>query len=88
MNIENYFIESIGLIAAVCTTFSFLPQIIKLYKTRETEGISVGMYCIFILGVALWLMYGFLLHSPSLMLANFFTLLFALCVLIMKLKWS
>lgn len=79
-------IEWIGLIAACCTTFSFLPQIIQIYKTRVTEGISLGMYLVFSTGVFLWLVYGIFLGSLSLILANSVTLILALSVLFMKLK--
>lgn len=80
-------IEFIGLVAACCTTFSFLPQIIQIYKTRVTTGISLGMYLIFSTGVLLWLIYGLFLKSPSLIIANSLTLVLAISVLIMKLKW-
>lgn len=79
--------ELIGLTAAFCTTFSFVPQVVQIYRTRLTQGISLGMYIIFSLGVALWLIYGILMHSPSLVIANSITLILALSVLIMKIKW-
>jgi len=81
-------IEFIGLLAACCTTFSFLPQIIQIYKTRVTEGISIGMYLIFSTGVLLWLIYGLFLASPSLIIANGLTLVLAVSVLVMKLLWK
>lgn len=81
-------IELIGLLAACCTTFSFLPQIIQIYKTRVTDGISIGMYLIFSTGVLLWLIYGLFLNSPSLIIANGLTLVLAVSVLIMKLIWK
>lgn len=81
-------IEMIGLLAACCTTFSFLPQIIQIYRTRVTKGISLGMYLIFSTGVLLWLIYGIFLASPSLVIANGLTLILAVSVLIMKLMWK
>ena len=79
--------EAIGLTAAFCTTFAFLPQVVQVYRTRVTQGISLGMYIIFSIGVFLWLVYGFLIESPSLIIANSIMFLLALSVLIMKIRW-
>lgn len=76
----------IGLAAAVLTTLSFLPQVLRSLRTRDTRGISLGMYSVFTVGVALWLVYGLLLHDLPITLANAVTLLFALVVLILKLR--
>lgn len=80
--------EIVGLIAAFCTTFAFIPQVVQLYKTRVTTGISLGMYFIFTTGVFLWLIYGLILSSPSLIIANSLTFIFALSVLVMKWMWK
>lgn len=84
----NFLTETIGLTAAFCTTISFLPQVIQIFRTRITQGISLGMYLIFSFGVLLWLIYGLILASPSLIIANSLTFCFALSVLIMKLRWK
>lgn len=84
---EYVFTETIGLIAAFCTTFAFIPQVVQLYKTRVTTGISLGMYLIFTTGVFMWLIYGIILSSPSLIIANSLTFVFALSVLVMKWMW-
>jgi len=82
------FTEIIGLVAAFCTTIAFLPQVAQLYRTRITKGISLGMYLIFSTGVFLWLVYGIILSSPSLIIANSLTFILALIVLTMKLMWE
>lgn len=76
--------EAIGTAAAVCTTTAFIPQIIQIVKTRNTEGISLTMYSIFTVGILLWLIYGFYLNSFPIILANSATLVLAGCVLLMK----
>jgi len=87
--LNNYiYTEAVGLIAAFCTTFAFIPQVVQLYRTRVTTGISLGMYCIFTTGVFLWLIYGIIISSPSLIIANTLTFVFAFSVLIMKWKWK
>jgi MtN3 and saliva related transmembrane protein len=79
-------IDIIGYLAALLTTFSFLVQAIQSWRTRDLSGISVGMYSMFTLGVALWLIYGIVIESWPLIVTNTFTFLFALSILLMKLK--
>jgi len=81
-------IDAIGSIAAVLTTASFVPQAWHSFKTRDVSGISLGMYSVFTLGVALWLLYGVLLQSWPLMIANSITLMLAAAILVMKLRFG
>ena len=81
-------IDAIGTAAAVLTTASFVPQAWHSFKTRDVSGISLGMYSAFTLGVALWLLYGVLLQSWPLMIANSVTLLLAAAILSMKLRFG
>lgn len=78
----------IGSAAAALTTTAFIPQVWKVWHTRHTADISLGMYALFTLGVALWLIYGTLLESWPIVIANCITLLLAGAVLIMKLKFG
>jgi MtN3 and saliva related transmembrane protein len=79
-------LEIIGLIAAFLTTVSFLPQVIKVISTKDTRSISLRMYIMFILGVTLWLYYGWQKGSISMILGNGITLILAGVILIYKLK--
>ena len=81
-------IDAIGSIAAVLTTASFVPQAWHSFKTRDVSGISLSMYSVFTLGVALWLLYGVLLQSWPLMVANSITLVLATAILGMKLRFG
>ena len=65
--------EIIGLIAAVCTTFAFVPQVMKVWKTKQTKDLSLRMYSIMFLGILLWLVYGIRIDSLSIILANVVT---------------
>ncbi len=78
-------IEHLGYIAATLTTVSFLPQVIKTVKTRDTSGISLYMYVFFILGLILWFIYGLKIKSMPIILANLFTGLMAMIILFYKL---
>lgn len=71
----------LGLIAAFLTTFSFLPQAIKVVRTKKTEGISLEMYAIFTIGVLLWAIYGFMTMQLPVIFANSITLVFAVIIL-------
>ena len=81
-----FHIDIIGYFAALLTTFSFLVQAIQSWRTRDLSGISVGMYSMFTLGVGLWLTYGIVIESWPLIVTNALTFLFALSILLMKLK--
>lgn len=76
----------IGYAAACLTTLSFLPQAIKVIATRNTQGISGLMYIMFVCGLVMWLIYGVMIEDTAVSMANFLTLLFALPILIIKLR--
>ncbi|WP_335682120.1 SemiSWEET family sugar transporter [Polaribacter sp. SA4-12] len=82
------FNEIIGLVAAVLTTASFLPQVFKTYKTKDTSGLSLTMYIVFFIGVVLWSVYGIYINSLSIILANSITAILALYLIFMKLKYK
>ncbi len=81
-------ITLIGLLAAACTTFSFLPQAIKTIRSKDTSSISLSMYALFTLGTLLWLLYGLFSHNIPVYLANGITLIFALIILGSKLRYK
>ena len=80
--------EWIGFAAASLTTASFVPQAWLTFRTRDVRGISLGMYSVFTLGVALWLAYGLLLQAWPVVAANAITLVLAMSILVMKLRYG
>ena len=82
------FTEAVGSVAAILTTVSFVPQAWHSFKTRDVSGISLGMYSVFTIGVALWLVYGVLLYAWPLIIANSITLALAAAILAMKLRFG
>ncbi|MCR6652447.1 MAG: SemiSWEET transporter [Cellvibrionaceae bacterium] len=76
--------EVIGYLAAFFTTFSFAPQAVLTLRTRDTSALSLGMYSMFVTGVTIWLLYGWMKSDGIIMLANGLTLLLALPILGMK----
>lgn len=79
--------EILGYAAATLTTAAFLPQVVRVYRTRSVEGISTAMYLVFLFGVALWLIYGIQIGSVPLILANAITFVLAGAVLVGKLRF-
>ena len=79
--------EAVGYLAALLTTCSFVPQAWLTFRTRDASGVSLGMYCVFAAGVALWLAYGILLRAWPIVAANAVTLTLAVAILVMKLRF-
>lgn len=81
-------IKLIGFAAATCTTVAYAPQAIKVWKTRSTGDISLGMFLVMVLGLALWLIYGLLSGDGPLIASNAVTMLLAGGILVMKLRYG
>ncbi len=78
------FILILGLTAATLTTIAFVPQVIKTWKTKSADDLSLGMYSIFCTGALLWLIYGILIEDIPVIAANTVTLILALTILFFK----
>lgn len=81
-------VNAIGLMAAVCTTVSFVPQLIRVWRLRSAREISLIMFLIFSLGTFLWLLYGIFIHSVPVILANAVTMALSLAILALKLRFD
>lgn len=79
--------ELIGYMAATLTTVSFVPQALHSFRTKDVSGVSMSMYSIFTLGIALWLVYGLLISAWPIVIANVITLALAGMILVMKLRY-
>ncbi len=78
--------EWVGYVAATLTTVAFVPQAIKTIRSRNTSGISLGMYVVFTLGVAFWFGYGLVLQSWPMIVSNIITFVLSATILVMKLR--
>ena len=83
---HNYWFEAIGLVGACLTTFSFLPQAIRIWRTRSARDVSLVMYVMMTSGSVMWLIYGLLLGSPSLIFSNGVGVVMTGSVLALKLR--
>ena len=79
---------TLGLVAGALTTIAFLPQVMKTWKSKSAEDLSLGMLASFSTGVLLWLIYGMLIDSLPIIIANAVTLLLASTNLALKLKYD
>jgi MtN3 and saliva related transmembrane protein len=82
------FITIIGLMAAALTVVAFFPQLMKVWKTKSTKDISLGMFSIFCSGVFLWFVYGILLQDLPIIVANFLVFIQAFIILMLKVKYK
>ena len=76
--------ELIGACAGSCTTISLVPQLVRIYRRKSAADLSLAMFLVFGAGIVLWLVYGVVVHSPSVIGANAASL--ALCVGILALS--
>lgn len=81
-------ITIIGLLAGVLTTFSFLPQVVKTWKTKSTHDVSVVMFLLLCAGIVLWTIYGFLIGSIPVILANCVSFVFTFIILVFKIRYK
>jgi MtN3 and saliva related transmembrane protein len=88
MNVEKFFVELLGIIAGTLTTISFLPQLVKIVKNKSAKDVSLLMFLIFTLGIFLWLVYGILTLTLAIIIANSVTIILALSILILKIKYD
>lgn len=79
-------LATLGFAAACLTTGAFFPQVIRSWRTRRTDDISLGMYLMLVIGICLWIVYGVFRRDAPLIVANIVTLFSAGSVLYLKLK--
>jgi MtN3 and saliva related transmembrane protein len=80
-------ITSLGFAAGIITTFAFLPQVVRILKSRRTRDISLLWALSMTLGVGLWLFYGIIKHDPPMIAANSITLVLLMIILFSKLRY-
>ncbi len=84
----NNVVTLIGLLAATLTTTSFVPQLIKSWRKRETKDISLWMLLILGAGIFLWMVYGLLIHDLPIILANSISFVLVIFILFFKIRYD
>lgn len=77
----------IGIIAAVCTTSGFIPQIIRGIRTKRLDDVSPEMYLVLMVGLSLWLSYGIHIEDMIIIVANAAGLAFSMVIIILRFKY-
>ena len=80
-------VSGMGLIAGLLTTMAFVPQVLKVWRTRSAEDLSTGMFIVFSSGIVLWLIYGILRRDVPIIASNAVTLLLVMTILVLKSKF-
>ncbi len=78
----------LGLLAGAGTTLGFVPQLVKILRTKSTHDISLWMYVVITTGILLWLIYGMIIGSVPVIAANSVTLVISAMILILKIKYK
>ena len=78
----------IGFFAGFCTTVAFIPQALKVWRTKSTKDISLLMFIIFTTGVLSWLIYGITISDAPIIIANAITLILSIFILFYKIKFK
>lgn len=87
-SLSRWILNWIGTVAAFCTTLSFLPQLIRIWRRKRADDISLSMFLLFSFGVACWLVYGLGIGSGPIMAANAINLALALAILACELRYD
>lgn len=80
--------DAIGFLAGALTTIAFVPQALKMYTTKSGKDVSARMLLIFSAGLILWLIYGVMIESVPVILANVVTLLLSGTIIVLKIRYS
>jgi MtN3 and saliva related transmembrane protein len=86
--LPRWSLDWIGSVAAFCTTVSFVPQLLRVWRRKSAADISLSMFLLFSLGVACWLIFGIGFGSAPIIAANSVTLVLAVAILILKLRYD
>ena len=82
------FADALGYAAAACTTLSFVPQVVRTWRTRSARDLSYGMLAVYALGISLWLAYGVAILSWPLIASNGVTIALVIALLALKIRFD
>jgi len=79
-------VQLVGFLATTLSVLNQIPQAIKVFRTQDTHSISLVMYCIVVVAITLWLVYGIMLNDAPLIWANTLSLFPIVYIFIIKMK--
>lgn len=81
-------VETLGFVAAFCTTAAFVPQLVRVLRLRSARDVSLPTFVMFSVGVFLWLLYGLYIGSKPVIASNGVTLALSVSILVLKLRYG
>lgn len=88
MELSGWLTTLIGLVAGVCTTAALVPQAVRVWRLKRADEIALSTFLLIAFGTAIWVVYGFLISSVPVILANAVTLVLALSIVGLKLTYD
>ena len=79
---------TLGMVAGALTTLAYLPQVVKIWRTKSADSLSWTMLLVLCAGVSLWLVYGMYVHDTPLVMANLVTLMLSSIILGLKISYE
>ncbi|MDR3723555.1 MAG: SemiSWEET transporter [Terracidiphilus sp.] len=86
--VDRWITETIGMAAGICTTTSLAPQLVRIWKTKSARDLSLAMFLVFGVGVALWIAYGITANSPSVILTNSCSMVLVVSILTLAVRYN
>ena len=79
--------ESLGFAAGFLTTIAFVPQVVKIWRSKSANDVSLPAFAVFTVGIAAWIGYGIVKHDMPIVLWNAVTIALAIAILVMKVRY-
>ena len=83
---NDILVEVVGLVGATFTTLAFVPQVVKIWKNRSSNGVSLSMYVCMLVGIIIWLAYGILINSIAVIVANILSGILQVVIIFLTIK--
>ncbi|MDA9139754.1 SemiSWEET transporter [Flavobacteriaceae bacterium] len=83
---NDILVEVVGLVGATFTTLAFVPQVVKIWKNRSSNGVSLSMYVCMLVGIIIWLAYGILINSIAVITTNILSGILQVVIIFLTLK--
>lgn len=83
---NDILVEVVGLVGATFTTLAFVPQVVKIWKNRSSNGVSLSMYVCMLVGIIIWLAYGILINSIAVITSNILSGILQVVIIFLTLK--
>lgn len=81
-------IQILGIVAGICTSASLVPQVVKVWKEKEAEDVSLIMLVVLLTGLILWVVYGFMKQDLPIIATNIFSVLVNVTLIVLRIRYA